>query len=455
MSNGYCLGRYVNSRPLRRYAAPTGALLVLALAALAQPVRADTLRQAFAQAYDSNAAIHAQQAEVRAAGFGVQSAQSGYKPQINFEAGIGTAHNDFASPLFSGISTFPQNMKTAGLTITQPLYTGGQTSSQVDAARASQSSQQAKLSATEEQVFLNVVKAYSDVVRDQAVVKLEQNNLDVLNKQLQATQAEFQNGEVTHTDIAQAQARVAGAQAALIQAQGSLTESRAAYLRVVGTGPQSLEQPSLPTPLPGSEAQAVQLSGENFPVLAARFAQNAAEQQVQAASGKQRPQIALTGQLLEARDPEVGFSRLDTRSIMLTLSVPIYSGGALSAQKHAAEQRAEASQDDLLDAQHQARLDAVNAWQAFQTANAKLDAIKSQVQAEQIAARGVRDQQAVGERTTLDVLNADQELLNARVDLAGAEHDQLVAAYALETATGRLTAAALNLPDVEHGQPRS
>lgn len=428
------------------------AAAILAGLVLIPAASAGTMRQAFAQAYASNAAIRAGEAELHAAGFGVQSAQAGYKPQINFEAGIGTAHNDLASPFFP-ISTYPQNTRTAGLVITQPLYTGGQTSSKVNAARAAQSAQQATLSATEEQVFLNVAQSYSDVVRDQAVVKLDQNNLVVLNQQLQAAQAEFQNGEVTHTDVAQAEARVAGAQAALIQAQGSLTESRAAYLRVVGTEPQGLEQPALPAPLPESEAQAVQLSAQNFSVLAARFAQNAAEQQVQAAAGQQRPQIALTGQLLEARDPEIGFSRIDTRSIMLTLSVPIYSGGALSAQRHAAEQRAEARRENVVDAQRQAQLEAVNAWQAYQTANAKLTAIKSQVQAEEIAARGVRDEQAVGERTTIDVLNADQELLNARVDLIRAQRDQLVAAYALQAATGKLTADALNLPDVSHGQP--
>lgn len=427
------------------------AAVILAGMALMPSALAGTLRQAFVQAYASNASIRAGEAEVRAAGFGVQSAQAGYKPQINFEAGMGTAHNDLASPLFP-ISTYPQNTRTAGLVITQSLYTGGQTSSQVNAARAVQSAQQAKLSAIEEQVFMQVVQTYSDVVRDQAVVKFDQNNLVVLNQQLQAAQAEFQNGEVTHTDVAQAEARVAGAQAALIQAQGSLTESRAAYLRVVGAEPQGLEQPSLPVPLPESEAQAVQLSAQNFSVLAARFAQNAAEQRVQAAAGQQRPQIALTGQLLEARDPEIGFSRIDTRSIMLTLSVPIYSGGALSAQKHAAEQRAEASRDDLVDAQRQAQLEAINAWQAYQTANARLTAIQSQVQAEEIAARGVRDEQAVGERTTIDVLNADQELLNARVDQIRAQRDQLVAAYALQAATGKLTADALNLPDVSNGQ---
>lgn len=453
MSNLNCQRGPVGGVPFVRLRWDAAAGAILAALLLIPAASAGTLHQAFAQAYASNASIRASEDELRAAGFGVQSAQAGYKPQINFEAGIGTAHNDLASPLFP-ISTYPQNTRTAGLVITQPLYTGGQTAAQVNAARAARSAQQAKLSATEEQVFMQVVQSYSGVVRDQAVVKLDQNNLVVLSQQLQAAQAEFQNGEVTHTDVAQAEARVAGAQAALIQAQGSLTESRAAYLRVVGAEPQGLEQPPLPAPLPESEAQAVQLSAQNFSVLAARFAQNAAEQQVQATSARQLPQIALTGQLLEARDPQVGFSRLDTRSIMLTLSVPIYSGGALSAQKHAAEQRAQASREDVLDTQRQAQLEAISAWQAYQTANARLTAIQSQVQAEEIAARGVRDEQAVGERTTIDVLNADQELLNARVDLIRAQRDQLVAAYALQAATGKLTAEALNLQELNHGQPR-
>ncbi|MGB9428896.1 MAG: TolC family outer membrane protein [Gammaproteobacteria bacterium] len=420
-------------------------ILALILLGAASASRADTLAQAFAQAYNSNAAIQAQQAQLKASGYQVEQAQAGYKPQISFDAGIGTAHNDLASPLFP-ISTYPQNMRSAGLTITQPLYTGGQVSSQVDAAQSAQASQLAVLNASEERVFLNVATAYTGVVRDQAVLKLEQSNLDVLNQQLNATQAQFENGEVTHTDVAQADARVAGAEAALIQAQGALAASQAEYVRVVGAEPGALEQPVMPEPLPATQAEVVQLAQKNYSVLAARYAENAAQQQAEAVGGKQKPTVALTGQLLEARDPEIGFSRVDTRSILLTFSMPLYAGGALDAEKHAAEQHAAASHDDLLDAQRQAKLDAVNAWQAYQTANAQLTAIHSQIQAEQVAAQGVRDEAAVGERTTLDVLNADQELLNARVNLIRAERDQLVAAYALKAATGQLTADALRLP---------
>ena len=417
-----------------------GALLIVVPA-----LCANTLEQAFTQAYNSNAAIQAQEAQLRASGYQIQQAQAGYKPQISFDAGIGTAHNDLASPFFP-VSTYPQNTKTAGLTITQPLYTGGQVSSSVNAAQNIQSAQLAKLSAAEEQVFLNVATTYTDVVRDQAVLQLEQNNVNVLDKQLSATQAEFENGEVTHTDVAQAQARFAGAQAALIQAQGALAASRAAYVRVVGVEPDTLEQPTAPNALPVTEAETLQLAQKNYTVLAARYAENAAQQQVEAVGGKQKPDVALIGQLLEARDPEIGFSRVDTRSIMLTFSVPLYEGGALNAEKHAAEQRAAASHDELLDAQRQAKLDAINAWQAYQTANAQLTAINSQIQAEQVAASGVQDEAAVGERTTLDVLNADQELLNVRVSLIRAQRDQLVAAYALKAAIGQLTADALQLP---------
>jgi outer membrane protein len=427
-------------------------VLTLVLLLATPALWADTLEQAFAQAYDSNASIQAQQAQLSASGYDVQQARAGYKPQVSLGAGLGTAHNDLSSPLFP-ITTYPLNTKTAGLTITQPLYTGGQVSSSVDAAQSSQAAQFASLNATEEQVFLDVARAYMDVVRDQAVENLEQNNVDVLTKQLDATQAEFENGEVTHTDVAQAQARLAGAQAALIQAQGAVAASRATYVRVVGVEPGKLQQPTLPESLPATQAAAVQLALKNYTVLAARYAENAAQQQAEAVAGKQQPSVALTGQLLEELDPQIGFSRIDTRSIMLTISMPLYSGGALEAEQHAAEQRAAASHDDLVDAQRQAQLDAVNSWQAYQTANAKLVAINSQIEAEQIAARGVRDEASVGERTTLDVLNADQELLNARVNLIRAQRDQLVAAYALKAATGQLTAEHLQLRQTQPNQP--
>lgn len=432
----------IHRRTLAGISMPPVAVVMLLAATPA--LWADTLGQAFSQAYNSNAAIQSQQAQLRASGYDVQKAQAGYKPQISFDAGIGTAHNDLSSPLFP-ITTYPLNTKTAGLTITQPLYTGGQVSSSVNAAQSSQAAQLASLNATEEQVFLEVAISYTDVVRDQAVQNLEQNNMDVLNKQLSATQAEFENGEVTHTDVAQAQARLAGAQAALIQAQGSLATSRATYVRVVGAEPGELQQPKMPESLPATQADAVQLALKNYTVLAARYTENAAQQQAEAVGGKQKPSVALTGQLLEAQDPQIGFSRIDTRSIMLTISMPLYAGGALDAEQHAAQQRAAASHDDLLDAQRQAQLDAVNAWQAYQTANAKLDAINSQIEAEQVAASGVRDEASVGERTTLDVLNADQELLNARVNLIRAQRDLLVAAYALKAATGQLTAESLQL----------
>ncbi|MGH8415498.1 MAG: TolC family protein, partial [Gammaproteobacteria bacterium] len=166
-------------------------ILTAALLIVAPIVQADTLKQAFAQAYNSNAAIQAQQAQLRASGYQVEQAQAGYKPQINLDAGIGTAHNDLASPFFP-ISTYPQNTKSVALTITQPLYTGGQVSSNVDAAQSVQAAQMANLNAAEERVFLNVATVYTDVVRDQAVLKLEQGNVEVLKKQLNATQAQFQ-----------------------------------------------------------------------------------------------------------------------------------------------------------------------------------------------------------------------------------------------------------------------
>jgi len=187
--------------------------------------------------------------------------------------------------------------------------------------------------------------------------------------------------------------------------------------------------------------------------LAARYAENAAQQQANAVAGKLLPNVSLTGQVLESQDPEIGFSRVDTRSIMLTISMPLYAGGALSAEKHAAQQRADASHDDLLDAERQAQLDAVNAWQSYQTANAKLSAIHSQIEAQQIAASGVKDEASVGERTTLDVLNADQELLNDRVNLIRAQRDLLVSAYALKAATGQLTAQQLHLQSAAGAHP--
>jgi TolC family type I secretion outer membrane protein len=282
-------------------------------------------------------------------------------------------------------------------------------------------------------------------LESQAVLALEQSNENVLKQALDAAQANFDNGEVTHTDVDQAKARLAGTQAARIQAEGAVTSSLASYERVIGNAPDNLQQPVALSGLPGSQQDALALADHNFAVITAQAESAAADSNVDVAESGMKPNVTLVGQISKAREPQFLFERLDTRSIMLNLSMPLYAGGSLTSQVHAAKHQAASSQQQALDARRQARDQVISAWQAYQTATAGLAAIQVQITASQSAYDGVLAEYKEGERTTLDVLNAEQELLNAKVNQVKAQSDETVAEYSLKAATGSLTADELHL----------
>ncbi|HET7371368.1 MAG TPA: TolC family outer membrane protein, partial [Gammaproteobacteria bacterium] len=286
-------------------------------------------------------------------------------------------------------------------------------------------------------------RAYINVLTDQAVLRLERHNVKVLEEQLQSAQANFNNGEATRTDVAQSEARLAGARAEVIQARGDLREARATYRRIVGEPARNLESPARLDDLPASLVEARQLAARNYPVIAARYAVQAARYNVDAMQGRFSPSVALTGSYTHANDPQFAFAQLNRAEIALTLSVPIYQGGALHAQKSQARHLAAQRHNQLIDAERRAVEQATRAWQAYQTANAALDAIQAQIGAAQIAFKGVTSEHRVGERTQLDVLNAQQDLLSARVSLARAKGNMRIAGFSLKAATGQLTADAM------------
>ena len=402
------------------------------------------------QAWKNNPTLASERDTLAAADNRVDAAQGYYYPQVKLFGGIGTSHQgvDFmAIPGFNlPISYIVLNTRQLGLEVDQPLYAGGKISASSDAAQHLRDAEQAKLHAVEEGVLLDATQAYMDVLQFQAVLALEQSNEKVLQEAQNQAQANFDNGEVTHTDVDQAKARLAGAQAARIQAEGALAAAQANYERIIGSAPDALVQPAALSGLPGSEDAALTLADHNYNVVAAQFASAAAHDNVDVAASSLKPTLTLSGQVSKASEPQFLFERLDNRSIMLNLSMPLYTGGTATSQMHAAEHEADSSEQQAQDARREAREQAIRAWQAFQTATAGLAAIQVQIKAAQSAYDGVQAEHKEGERTTLDVLNAEQELLSAQVNQVRAQRDETVAEYSLKAATGVLTAKDLQLP---------
>jgi len=434
------------SKALRRVLAAAAGFVV------STTVSAATLEQALTQAWQNNPALEAQRDSLAAAGNRVDEAQGGYYPQVKLFGGLGTSHLDVSFmqipgfPFPSNSIGVPLNTRQVGLEVDQNLYVGGRVSSGVDLAQNLRAAEDAKLHAIEESVLLQAAQAYMDVLQYTAVLSLEQSNERVLQEALEQAQASFDNGEVTHTDVDQAKARLAGAQAARIQAEGALTAAEANYERIIGAAPDALEQPTELNGLPTNQQDALALADRNYNVLVAQYTSAAAQSNVDIAESAMRPTLQLTGQVSKATEPQFLFEKLDTRSIMLNLSVPLYAGGSLTSQMHAAQHDAASSEQQALDARRQARDQVISTWQAYQTAMAGLAAIQVEITAAQSAYDGVQAEHKVGDRTTLDVLNAEQELLNAKVNQVRAQRDETVAEYALKAATGALTAQDLKLP---------
>lgn len=424
--------------------------IAVAGALMANTGQADTLDQALVQAWQNNPSLQAQRDSLAAAADRADEAQGGYYPQVKLFGGVGTAHSDVSFMPIPGfnlpLNYFDLNTRQVGVEADQTLYAGGKISAGVDLAQHQRDAEEAKLHVTEQGVLLDAARAYMDVLQAQAVLKLEGSNEHVLQQAEEQAQANFDNGEVTHTDVDQAKARLAGTQATLIQAQGALATAQSAYERIIGSVPDALQQPTSLTGLPASQPEALAQADRNYTVLAAEASASAAESNADIASSALKPSLVLSAQYSTAKEPQFLFEHLDTRSIALNFSMPLYTGGALTSQMHAAAHDAESNRQLLMDARRAARDQVISAWQSYQTATAGLAAIEVQIAAAQSAYDGVEAEYQEGERTTLDVLNAQQELLDAQVNEVRAKRDEIVAEYALKAAVGGLTAEQMKLP---------
>src|SRR5437763_1599677 len=437
-------------RPLRSGA--TFAVMAAAVLA-ATPASAQTLTEAFAYTYNNNPQILAQRALLRSTDEQVPQALSNWRPTVTVTGQAGYNRAGVEAPNFRGASTptqfFSFVSRSVDLNITQPIYRGGRTEALTRQAINTVQATRAQTLGVETTVFQAVAQAYLDVVRDQTLVEVNRNNEQVLRKQLEATQDRFRVGEVTRTDVAQAESSLAQATANRIQAEGNLEISRASYTRAVGHPPGRLVQPRERPVLPASRDEALGLAMHNNPnVISANFTELAARENIDVVRGQLLPTISLVGDLNRSFAPSVSLrtARQDTASVIAQLTVPTYEGGLIWSQTRQAEQTVGQRRSQLDDARRLAVQQATQAWETLQSARAAIASVGAAVRAAQIALEGVQQEALVGSRTVLDVLISEQQLFTTQSQLITAQHDAALAEFNLAAATGRLIAPELRLP---------
>ena len=428
-----------------------GWLAAAGVAALmtAAAARGETLRDALVQTYNSNPTIMAQRAQLRSLDENVAIARAGRRPQVSGTGGVN--QNIYSS---NGGFGSGRNLNL-GVDVSYPLFEGGRTTNRIGAANERVAAGRAALRATEGDIFTEAVSVYMDVIRDRSIVGLNQNQVRVLDTNLRATRDRFEVGDLTRTDVAQSEARRALAQSTLATAQGRLRSSEEAYRRVIGELPEELQPPPPLPQLPGTADQAVTIALANNPDLVSIAAQiRAAGRDVRVAEADRLPTVSgvtsgdYTNFLGSADDQFGGVGNNNSQtssSIGVQARIPIYQGGIVSARVR----QGQALQTQLLERGIETERFVVATTRAsFATYRAALEAIESNtvaVAANTLALEGTRAEQTVGTRNVLDVLNAEQELLNSEVALVTARRDAYVAGFALLNAMGRAEAEDLNL----------
>jgi outer membrane protein len=428
--------------------ARTFCALVVCLGPIAAHAEPESLEQAWTLAYRNNPSLEAQRAALRATDEQVSQALSNWRPSIDatgaygktwqFAPGIGPFQNP----------TLDDKSRSVGAQVTQPLFRGFRTKEATEAAEKQVLAGRAKLSSAEQQLFLDTASAYLGVLRDEAVLELERNHETVLEDKLKETRARSDAGELTGTDVRQAESRLARAHVSRYQAESTLTQDRASFVRLVGNAPGELQAPALVLESPRTLADIFQVAETHNPdVIASQFAVEEADAEIKLNKGSLLPEVDLVGNTARNWGQSITVpGREDSSQVLVQVTVPLYRSGTDYSKARAAQQTYSQRQDELEEARHKAHETADNAWQALMTAQAALDADKSEVGAADEALKGVTEESKVGTRTTLDVLNAEQELLDAKIDQVRSQHDRDFAVLQIKAAVGVLTVDNLRLP---------
>ena len=417
---------------------------------------ADTLDWALVQAYQNNPVLNAQRASLRATDELVPQALSGYRPRVSLSASVGNQYTwtlskgnsaALGGPVYdSNHADFTPHQ--VGVTATQTLYNGFQTANKTRQAEAQVSAGRATLAVTEQTVLLNAATAYMNLLRDGAILDLQQRNVEVLQEQLRQTRDRFNVGEVTRTDVAQAESRLAAGRAQVLQAQSNYVTSKANYRQTIGVEPGKLAAASPVDRYSPKTLTAAIEAGRQFnpAVAAAMFGIDVAVLQVKINEGSLLPTV--TGQVNVQQAWETNTTTLLQQfnaSIIGQVTVPIYQGGQEYSLIRQSKETLGQQRISLDTQRDQVQANVTQAWGQLDAAKAQIQATQAQVNSAEIALNGVREEARVGQRTTLDVLNAQQELVNARVALVTAQHDRVVASYSLLSAVGGLSIPGIGL----------
>jgi outer membrane protein len=421
------------------------------------------------RAYQNNPQLNAQRASVRFTDENVPQALSGYRPKVAVTASAGYQYTDVettaggdANRLVKTITHGANAPRSIGATATQTLFNGQQTANKTRAAESQVSAAREGLRVLEQTVLLSAATIYMDFLRDSAIVEVQKSNVRVLEQTLKQTKDRFNVGEVTRTDVAQSEAQLAAGKTQLLTAESTLVTTRANFRRIIGDEPQALAPGSpvdrfLPPSLPG----AVELSlTQNPNVTAAMFGIDVSYLQVKVNEGALFPTVSLQTSVQQSYEQTMTIYRSFGASAVAQVSMPIYQGGAEYSLIRQSKETLAQQRLNLEQVRDQTRANVVTAWGQLVAGKAQVQSAQSQVTASEIALNGVREEAKAGQRTTLDVLNAQQALVNARVALVTAQHDRVVASYSVLNSVGRLSPIVLNLstniydPSVHYQQVR-
>ncbi|MCV2892822.1 TolC family outer membrane protein [Lentibacter sp. XHP0401] len=418
------------------------AVAVSAVALLAMPAakaHAETLADAMVGAYKHSGLMDKNRALLRAADEDVAAAMAALRPIVAWSSTLGYSYSANQTVTTETVGS------TIGLVAELMLYDGGASKLNIEIAKETVLATRETLVSVEQQVLLSAVNAFFDVRRANEFVQLRRNNLRVINEELRAARDRFEVGEVTRTDVSLAEARLAAARAELASAQGDLARGVEAYRAAVGRKPGNLVKPGIIRTPANTLDAAKGIALRTHPDLKrVQHQVSAAELGIMVAEAAKRPTVTLSGRLGVS---EYFNSTTDGRSASLGLEAnqPIYQGGRLSALERKSRSQRDAVRGDLHVARQSIAQNVGNAWALLEVSRATVVASTQQVRASEIAFRGVREEATLGARTTLDVLDAEQELLNARVTLLSAQIDEVLSGYTLLASMGLLTAERLNL----------
>ena len=453
---------------VKTFTGAAAAVLLIACAGPA-PVLADTIEAALVRAYQNNPQLNAQRASVRSTDENVPQALSGYRPKVALTASAGYQYTD--TNLTSGGSPTAivrtevhgaNAPRAAGLTVTQTLYNGNQTANKTRAAESQVSGAREGLRVLDEAVLLSAATIYMDYLRDSAIVEVQKSNVRVLEQTLKQTRDRFNVGEVTRTDVAQSEAQLAAGKTQELTAESNLTTTRSNFRRIIGNEPVALA-PGSPVDrfLPATLPAAIELSLiENPNVTAAMYGIDVNFLQVKVNEGALLPTVTLQASVQQSYEQQMTIFRTFGASAIAQISAPIYQGGAEYSLIRQSKENLAQQRLNLEQVRDQTRANTVTAWGQLVAGKAQVASAQAQVTASEIALNGVREEAKAGQRTTLDVLNAQQALVNARVALVTAQHDRVVASYSVLSAVGRLSPQVLNLsttsydPSVHYQQVR-